>query len=183
MSEPSPPVTFIRSIVRSDEEEFVDLMRRSEQLHDPWITPPTNAILFRYYINRCAQEDHEGYVVCRREDDAIIGAINVNSIVRGSFLSASLGYYVGAEFQGKGYMRDGLEQLLQHATHTMGLHRLEANIQPQNLRSKGLVQRCGFVYEGISKNFLYINGAWRDHERWCYLDPRSSLRSESRNRR
>ncbi len=170
---------YIRKISRTDEREFIMLMRDSQHLHEPWISPPTNAVLFRHYMQRIGREDHEGFVICRHSDDRIVGAININHIVRGSFLSASLGYYVGAEFQGYGYMVEGLQQLTQYAFNTLGLHRLEANIQPENVRSQKLVQRCGFTKEGYSKNFLYINGAWRDHERWCCIHPRKSLRCEA----
>ena len=73
-------------------------------------------------------------------------------------------------------MRQGLLQLVKFAFSTMGLHRLEANIQPDNTRSQALVDACGFKFEGLSKGFLFINGSWRDHERWCIVDTRSSLK-------
>lgn len=171
--------TYLRKVTRHDEEEFVALMRDSIDLHEPWISPPTSPTLFRYYLQRVNREDHEGYLICLRENEAIVGAININNIVRGSFQSASLGYYVAAAHQGHGYMTDGLKQLVRHACGTLGLHRLEANIQPDNERSQQLVERCGFVCEGLSKNFLYINGAWRDHVRWAYVDERSTLRAHS----
>ncbi|MEM7098267.1 MAG: GNAT family N-acetyltransferase [Pseudomonadota bacterium] len=168
--------TYIRKITRADESEFVDLMKHSAELHEPWISPPTNRTLYRHYMQRLATPDHEGLAICRTSDQRIVGAVNINSIVRGSFLSASLGYYVGAEFQGQGYMKSGLTQVVNYATQTLGLHRLEANIQPENVRSQKLVERCGFVKEGYSKNFLYINGEWRDHVRWCFIADRTSLR-------
>ena len=166
---------YIRKVAGQDETEFVALMRESQALHEPWISPPTSRTLFRHYLARTSQSDHEGFVICRHEDGRIVGAININNIVRGSFQSASLGYYVGAEFQGEGYMQEGLTLLVQYAFNTMGLHRLEANIQPDNERSQKLVERCGFVREGFSKAFLFINGAWRDHERWCCVDTRKTL--------
>ncbi|XOV81917.1 MAG: GNAT family N-acetyltransferase [bacterium] len=171
------PRVSIRRVQRDDEKEFVHLMRGSVALHEPWITPPTNPVLFKYYLQRVNREDHAGFVITRNEDNHIVGVININNIVRGSFQSASLGYYVGAQFQGAGYMREGLQQLVAYAFNTMGLHRLEANIQPGNTRSANLVARCGFVKEGYSEAFLFINGAWRDHERWCCIHPRPGLRA------
>ncbi|MEM7001377.1 MAG: GNAT family protein [Pseudomonadota bacterium] len=172
------PRIYLRKINAQDEQTFTQLMRDSVELHEPWISPPTDNTTFRYYLQRINRQDHEGFAVCRKEDDAIVGAININNIVRGSFLSASLGYYVVAAYQGTGYMQEGLLQLIRHACSTMGLHRLEANIQPDNIRSQRLVERCGFVCEGLSRDFLYINGAWRDHQRWCYVDQRASLRAQ-----
>ena len=151
-------------------------MRASEELHQPWIQAPTTPALFKYYLQRIRRNDHEGFAICRGTDEVIVGVININNIVRGSFLSASLGYYVGATFQGQGYMQAGLTQLIDYAFSTMGLHRLEANIQPDNLRSQELVRRCGFEYEGLSKKFLFLDGAWRDHQRWCVIDSRAKLR-------
>jgi len=171
---------YLRAVGPADESEFISLMRESESLHEPWISPPTTSVLFKYYLQRLAEEDHEGFAICRQEDDKIVGIININNVIRGSFLSASLGYYVGKHFHGRGYMQEGLTQVVSYAFGKMGLHRLEANIQPDNIRSTQLVARCGFKKEGYSKNFLFIDGAWRDHERWCKVSPRSEMRNIER---
>jgi ribosomal-protein-alanine N-acetyltransferase len=106
-------------------------------------------------------------LVCRRSDGAIVGFINISEIVRGVFQSAFLGYGGVAEHTGQGYMREGLELVLARAFTELGLHRLEANIQPGNTASIALVQRCGFVREGFSERYLKVGGRWRDHERWA----------------
>ena len=64
-------------------------------------------------------------------------------------------------------MGEGLRHVLRHAFGPLGLHRLEANIQPANAASIALVRRAGFRYEGCSPDFLRIDGDWRDHERWA----------------
>ena len=166
---------YLRKVVSGDQTEFLRLMRDSMDIHKPWISPPTTPQTYRNYMQRLRRSDHEGYAICRSSDDCIVGVININHIVRGTFLSASLGYYVGEPFQGHGYMRQGLEQLLRLAFTTLGLHRLEANIQPDNERSKTLVRNCGFEFEGLSRHFLYIDGQWRDHERWSAYADRATL--------
>ena len=91
---------YIRRVNPKDEIEFVDLMKQSISMHYPWISPPTSSSLFKSYINRIKKDDHEGFAICSKEDDAIVGVININNIIRGSFQSGSLGYYVGRPYAG-----------------------------------------------------------------------------------
>ncbi len=173
---PAAGRVYLRTVDGNDRTEFLELMRGSRHLHQPWISPPLTDATFNGYLARTRRDDHEGLLVCTRSDDAIVGVININNIVRGSFLSASLGYYAGAPFAGQGLMREGLELVKGYAFYTLGLHRLEANIQPENHRSIALVQQCGFEREGLSPEFLFIDGQWRDHERWTAVHDRRALR-------
>ena len=111
----------------------------------------------------------ESLLVCRRADGAIVGAYNLSHIVYGPLCSAYLGYYAFEPFTDQGYMRDGIRLLLRHAFRTLGLHRVEANIQPGNDASIALVRSAGFQREGYSPRYLKIAGRWRDHERWAIL--------------
>jgi ribosomal-protein-alanine N-acetyltransferase len=85
----------------------------------------------------------------------------------GPFRSAYLGYYAFAGHERQGLMHAGLRATLRHAFGRLGLHRLEANIQPGNRASIALVRSCGFEQEGYSPRYLKIGGRWRDHERWA----------------
>ncbi|QND96840.1 putative ribosomal N-acetyltransferase YdaF [Burkholderia cenocepacia] len=85
------------------------------------------------------------------------------------FQSAYLAYYGMAEFSRKGLMTDALRAAIDVAFGELGLHRLEANIQPGNHASIALVRRLGFRQEGFSPSYLRIGGEWRDHERWALL--------------
>lgn len=175
LSQPCSPIYF-RSVTSKDRRELLLLAASSRELHAPWIAPPATPHTFKIYLRRTQRDDHEGYVICRRDSDEILGVINVNNIVKGSFLSASLAYYAAQIHAGQGYMREGLLQVKEHLFRKIGLHRIEANIQPDNLASIALVRSCGFELEGLSRRFLFINGAWRDHQRWVALDDRASLR-------
>lgn len=66
-------------------------------------------------------------------------------------------------------MTEAFRMTVQHAFEEIGLHRLEANIQPGNVRSIALVRRLGFRYEGFSPRYLKIGGVWSDHQRWAIL--------------
>ena len=169
------PRTHLRRVRASDRRELLALTRASRELHYPWISPPLTSHMFKVYYRRTQRDDHEGFVICLNDSDEIVGVINVNNVVKGAFRSASVGYYASQAHAGRGYMREGLMHVTQHAFRELGLHRIEANIQPGNTASIRLVRGCGFQREGLSPRFLYINGAWRDHERWAAVDPRSGL--------
>ncbi|MGV9240292.1 GNAT family N-acetyltransferase, partial [Streptomyces nigra] len=119
-----------------------------------------------------------GFLVCAKEDDgALAGYININNIVQGAFRSGALGYGAFAHAAGRGLMREGLDLVVEHAFGMMGLHRLEINVQPGNAASINLARACGFRLEGYSPDMLFIDGAWRDHERWAITAEMRSRRS------
>ena len=156
----------VRAPTPADRGAYLHAMRSSRRLHSPWL-PEANDETFDRLLGRVADERYEPGLVCRIEDGAIVGFINVNEIVRGLFQSAYLGYAGVAAYAGQGYMREGLEVVMARAFNELGLHRLEANIQPANQASIALVRGAGFVREGFSERYLKIGGRWRDHERWA----------------
>ena len=103
----------------------------------------------------------------RTGDGELAGVVNVSEIVLGSFCSAHLSYYAFEPHQRRGYMHAGVAAMIQLAFRDHGLHRLEANIQPDNAPSIALVRGLGFELEGYSRRYLKIAGRWRDHERWA----------------
>jgi len=116
-----------------------------------------------------AQPANTPFLICRRDNNQIAGVINLTNAVLGPFRSAYLGYYAFVGHEGQGFMCEGFQAVVRHAFRTMKLPRLEANIQPGNVRSIGLVKACGFSQEGYSPRYLKIGGRWRDHERWAIL--------------
>jgi ribosomal-protein-alanine N-acetyltransferase len=141
-------------------------MRASRRLHGRWAPAPSEEAFDR--LLRCVEDErYDPGLVCRLEDGAIVGFINISEIVRGLFQSAYLGYAAVAAYAGQGYMREGLELVLARAFTELRLHRLEANIQPGNEASIALVRGAGFVREGYSEGYLKVAGRWRDHERWA----------------
>lgn len=147
-------------------KEFLAAAERSRNLHGRWASPPQTPGAFQKSLKRFESPRHVGYWVLTERGE-LAGAVNINEIVRGAFSSGYLGYYAFVPYDGKGYMTEGLRLVLQKAFGNLGLHRVEANIQPDNERSKVLVQRLGFRLEGYSPRYLKIAGRWRDHERWA----------------
>lgn len=146
--------------------EFLAAAARSRMLHGAWTSAPSTANEFHEYLKRFDSSAHIGYWVLT-EAGELAGVVNINEIVRGRFRSGYLGYYGFAPHNGRGYMTEGVRAAVSKAFRKLGLHRLEANIQPGNKPSRRLVQRLGFRLEGFSPRYLKIAGKWRDHERWA----------------
>ncbi|MFF7203227.1 GNAT family N-acetyltransferase [Streptomyces sp. NPDC008141] len=161
----------LRPLALSDQEEFCTLVRASSELHQPWMQLPATAEDFRVWMRRFEDGTNLGFLIRVRETGAAAGMVNINSIIRGRYQGASLGYAAFAPSAGHGYMTEGLTATLRHAFTDLRLHRLEANIQPANTASLAVVRRLGFRYEGLSPDYLYIDGGWRDHERWAITAP------------
>ena len=152
-----------------DEPEFLAAVKRSRALHHPWVQAPATPEAYRDYLSKHHDARAIAFFVWLQEPRGLVGVVNINEIVLGSFRSAYLGYYALTPYAGRGLMKEGLAQVITHAFTTMKLHRLEANIQPGNRPSKALVRKLGFRREGLSPRYLKINGRWRDHERWAIL--------------
>lgn len=101
----------------------------------------------------------------------VVGAIGLSNIVRGAFHCAHLGFSLDHALEGRGLMREALQATIAHAFGPLNLHRIEANHQPQNLRSAGLLRRLGFVPTGYARDYLLIAGAWRDHVQTALINP------------
>jgi ribosomal-protein-alanine N-acetyltransferase len=163
----------LRSPRRADARAFIAQVLRSRALHRRFVQPPDMPAVFAAYVQRYRKMDEAarnvGLLVLRNEDDALAGVINFSEIVRGSFLSAYIGYYAFVPLAGGGYMSEGLALALDFAFADLELHRVEANVQPANARSLALVERLGFVQEGYSPRYVKIAGRWRDHARFAML--------------
>ncbi|UKY53671.1 GNAT family N-acetyltransferase [Streptomyces inhibens] len=161
------PRVGIRPFTAADREEFTTLARQSAQLHRPWLFPPDTDAAYDTYLLKLQEPLREGFLICELASGRIAGYLTINNIVHGAFRCGAIGYGAFAHAAGRGLMSEGLRLVLHHAFGELGLHRLEVNIQPANELSIALVKRAGFRLEGFSPDFLFIDGAWRDHERWA----------------
>jgi [ribosomal protein S5]-alanine N-acetyltransferase len=159
----------LRKPTPADQAEFLALARASRALHQPWVLAPNTPQRYNDYVSSMDGSAQCALLVCERKTSRIVGVVNITNIVLGKFCSAYLGYYVFAGFERQGFMREGLQAAVHHAFTKLKLHRLEANIQPDNLASIALVQVCGFAKEGYSPRYLKIGGQWQGHERWAVL--------------
>jgi len=154
---------------RADCDEFIAAARASRAAVLPWVDPADTRERFAAYLERAGRADFACFLVRHRDCGKLVGFVNINSIIRGAFQSGYLGYAGFVSHQRKGLMSAGVAAVVSTAFTDLGLHRLEANIQPANEKSIALVRRLGFWREGLSPHYLMVDGHWRDHERWAIL--------------
>lgn len=153
-------------------QALLALQRDNAGHFQPWDPPsPPGASEPAYWQEYALRSQHDfenGSAVrlalfTRDDSSQIIGTATYSQLSRGPFQAAMLGYRIAKAFEGKGYMQEALQATLQYAFDELRLHRIHANYMPENLRSGNLLARLGFTIEGFARNYLYINGAWRDH--------------------
>lgn len=159
----------LRQPTAHDEATFLAAVRRSRKLYGRYANPPSTTERFHAALLRLQDPSHESFLVVDAATDDLVGVINLNEIVRGPFQGAYLGYYGFEPYVGQGLMTAGLTLVIDQAFGKLRLHRLEANIQPDNEPSLALVRGLGFQREGYSPRYLKLGGRWRDHERWALL--------------
>lgn len=107
--------------------------------------------------------------VVRRTDQVLLGAVTLDNIRRGPAMAGTLGYWIGEEHARKGYMTDAIRAVVHHTFHQLDLSRVEAATLPENIASRGLLEKTGFKYEGVAQSYLQIAGRWRTHVLYAHL--------------
>ena len=157
----------LRLLALGDEADFLTAVENSQEHFEAWVSPPKTIKAFTALIEKSHQDNQYSMVVVLNTTKEFIGVINFNEIVRGCFQNAFLGYYGFSKHKKKGLMTEALNLAIDYAFFHLNLHRLEANIQPDNNASIALVERCGFINEGLSKHYLKIDGHWQTHQRFA----------------
>jgi ribosomal-protein-alanine N-acetyltransferase len=158
------------ALARTQHSDGAEIIRgniESRSYHHPWSEPPVSSASFDAWFRDAQTERHVSLIARHRASNGIVGLINFSEIVGGRFQNAYTGYYGMVHFAGQGLMTQALKAAVHYAFNDLGLHRLEANIRPENARSIALVRRAGFRREGFSPGYLFLEGAWRSHERWA----------------
>jgi [ribosomal protein S5]-alanine N-acetyltransferase len=174
---------YLRAPRARDWRAWAELRERSRAFLTPWeptwASDALSRAAFRRRLRQTALEWHEdggyGFLIFRRDDDALLGGVNLSNIRRGVAQSANLGYWIGEAHARQGYMTEALRALVLFVFDRLGLHRLEAACLPHNAASRSLLQKLGFREEGYARQYLRINGSWQDHVLYALL--RSDLRN------
>ena len=123
-----------------------------------------------YWAQRAeAQGQALPMLLIRRADQQLLGALTLDNIRRGPSQTGTFGYWIGAPYPRHGYMGEAILALTHHAFTRMDLSRLEAACLHENLPSRGVLEKCGFKYEGVAQSYLQINGRWRNHVLYANL--------------
>jgi len=153
----------IRHPVAADRDAFLAAVTRSRRLHRPWVSPPADAHTFASMVRTADPPTTQRFLVGHNGSHVLVGVANLSQIFHGPFRNAYLGYYALAPHDGRGLMKEGLELTIRHAFAALHLHRLQANVQPENERSIALLRSLGFTQEGYARRYLKVGGRWRDH--------------------
>jgi ribosomal-protein-alanine N-acetyltransferase len=163
---------------RGDARDWVRLRLDNEDWLSPWEpsaglpwrdrhTTPAFRAMRRAARRRARAGVSVPFVV--RVDGRLAGQVSVDNIVRGALRSGHLGYWLDRAVSGRGLATLAVALVCDHAFGPVGLHRLQADIRPENVRSQRLVERLGFRQEGVLRRYLDIDGDWRDHLSYALL--------------
>jgi [ribosomal protein S5]-alanine N-acetyltransferase len=169
---------YLRPPEMRDYDPWAELRERSRSFLTPW--EPTwpgddlTRTAFRHRLRRHAQEITEDqaypFLIFRESDDVLVGGLTLGQIKRGVAQSATLGYWMGLSFAGKGLMSRSVRAMAGFAFTSLRLHRIEAACLPHNEASIKLLERNGFKKEGLARAYLRINGLWQDHVLYALLE-------------
>ena len=150
-----------------------DFYRRNREAHARWNPPMAQATFTvegqREHLGATAAAIAAGtgigwWLFAAGAADVALGQIHLSQITRRAFCNAMLGYAIDPAHQGRGLMHEALAAALADAFGPrVRLHRVQANVLPANARSLALLARLGFEHEGLAREYLFIDGAWRDH--------------------
>ncbi len=166
----------LRPLRVRDATAWTDVRVRNEEWLSPWEGRPEsqpfsswaerhNGAVFAVMLRNARKEARAGrsLAVAVTYDGRLAGQITASNVVRGAFDNCSVGYWVDSAVAGRGVLPTALAMLVDHLFSTIGLHRVEANIRPENAASRRVVEKLGFREEAMHLRYLYIDGGWRDH--------------------
>jgi len=107
--------------------------------------------------------------VFHKEAGQLVGAITLDNIRRGPSQVGTIGYWVGQQYARQGFMSEAIIAMVAHAFGVLDLSRVESACLPDNLASRGVLEKAGFKYEGVAQSYIQINGRWRNHVLYAAL--------------
>lgn len=173
---------YLRHPIMPDYAAWAELRALSRAHLMPWEPQWARDELTRSNFRRRLRQHHRelrddqgyAYLIFSDADSRLVGGLSLSNVRRGAAQAASLGYWMGAPYAGRGLMTDAVRAIIVFAFGPLRLHRLEAACLPTNTASKRVLEKTGFKREGLARRYLKINGQWQDHDLFALLhdDPR-----------
>ncbi|HEX5999214.1 MAG TPA: GNAT family protein [Hyphomicrobiaceae bacterium] len=173
---------YLRYPTMQDYPAWAELRALSRQHLIPWEPQWSRDELtrssFRRRLRLTQRESRDdlgyAYMIFADTPLRLVGGLNVSNVRRGIAQTASIGYWIGAPYAGRGLMTDAVRAVTHYAFASLRLNRLEAACLPNNAASMRVLQNAGFQLEGRARQYLKIDGQWRDHNLFAVLhdDPR-----------
>jgi ribosomal-protein-alanine N-acetyltransferase len=163
----------LRLPTMGDYDQWFNLRRSSKDFLRPfeprWTEADLGRSVFAMRVKRAKQEAEEGtdysfliFDISKRSE-ILVGGVTLSNMRRRAAQFCSLGYWMGHQYAGRGYMSQAVGMVVPYAFDTLELHRIHAAILPGNLPSRRVLEKSGFVEEGFAEKYLQINGRWEDH--------------------
>lgn len=161
----------VRLVCERDARRLADYYAENRQFLKPWEPVRDNSHChpsgWQARLDMISEMHKTGsawyFALLDKDEKEICGVANFTNVVRGSFYACYLGYSLGEKWQGQGLMYEALTSAIRFMQRSQHIHRIMANYMPHNQRSGDLLRRLGFEKEGYAKDYLLIDGAWRDH--------------------
>jgi [ribosomal protein S5]-alanine N-acetyltransferase len=171
------PRCVLRPALLRDWRDWAALRAESRGFLKPWEPEwATDALSRSTFERRLRAQTREwrsdlayNLLIFDRESEALVGGLGLSNVRRGVAQSAMLGYWIGLPYARRGFVAGAVDILLDFSFDVLKLHRIEAACLPDNVASRSLLEKLGFSQEGYAREYLRINGAWRDHVLYAML--------------
>lgn len=161
----------IRPLALADAEALQTLRAGNRDYHRPFepIRPDNHFTLefqeeqIRTSLLNAQHDTSYSFGIFTNESEQLIGRVTLSSVFRGPWQNANIGYYLDKEHIGRGCATQAVKLAVQCAFTHLKLHRIQGAVMPRNLPSIRVLEKAGFRYEGLARNYLHIHGVWEDH--------------------
>jgi [ribosomal protein S5]-alanine N-acetyltransferase len=170
--------------------EMVVYLKRNRDFHNSTMPKPSKEVFTKIYWEsnfKNWREEHRaisslGLVYLLKDDPAPtpVGDCIFENIARGSFYSCQLKFKLDQDYVGHGFMEEALKRSIEYVFNELGLHRIETFYQTENVRCGALLKQLGFIVEGLSRDYLILNGVWSDHLRASLINPHDQKKNRKK---
>ncbi|UOR10645.1 GNAT family N-acetyltransferase [Halobacillus amylolyticus] len=169
---------YIRPMETGDIDSLLDLRINNRSFFEQFETKPPEShyttegqeSVIKELEQDWKSEVRFGFGIFLNKTDQLIGRTTLGNVVRGPLQSCYIEYYTDQQYNGNGYTSEGVQLIVQFAFKKAKLHRIEAAVKPNNLASMRILEKVGFKYEGVAREYLRINNHWEDHCKYALIE-------------